>query len=191
MKQTLSLALLALAIIFPGVASAQKKLPIPEVEIQLLNADGRPVQRQTTSPDGSWSFTNIPPGEYSLDIAKKEIEEAALLLPAIQKVRESASRSKGGVSVAAGDVNGDGVATMEQISLNFTKIEFGYFESKRKNTANREAGSGLPTGKRMHKPIVFTKEFDPASSPLITITEAGGTVSGDMIATYDLKAAKK
>ncbi len=191
MKQTLSIALLALALIVPSISEAQKKLPLPDVEIQLLDASGSPVQRQTTSQDGSWSFVNLPPGEYSLDIARKEIEEAALLVPAIQKVRESASRSKGGVSVAVGDVTGDGHATMEQISLNFTKIEFGHYESKRKGTASREAGSGQASGKRTHKPVTFVKEWNAASSPVITITEAGGSVSGDLIATYDLKAAKK
>ena len=191
MKQTLSVAAIALALIMPATTSAQRKLPLPEVEIQLLDASGRPVQRQTTAADGSWSFVNLPPGEYSLDIAQKEIEKAALLVPAVQKVRESASRSSGGVRVAAGDVNGDGQATMEQVSLNFTKIEFGHYESKRKNATTRDAASGQATGKRTHKPVVFVKEWNAAASPIITITEAGGSVSGEMIATYDLKAAKK
>jgi hypothetical protein len=190
MKQTLSIALLALALIVPNISEAQKKLPLPDVEIQLLDASGRPVQRQTTAQDGSWSFVNLPPGEYSLDIAQKEIEQAALLVPAVQKVREAASRSKGGVNVAAGDVNGDG-ATMEQISLNFTKIEYGYYEPKRKGTASREAGSGQASGKRTHKPVTFVKEWNAPSSPVIVITEAGGSLGGDLKATYDLKAAKK
>jgi len=44
-------------------------------------------------------------------------------------------RFKGGVRVAAGDVNGDGAAQ----------------------------ASGLPTGKRQHKPMVITKELDKSA----------------------------
>jgi len=31
----------------------------------------------------------------------------------------------------------------------------------------RDAASGLPTGKRMHKPFVITKELDKSSSPMV------------------------
>lgn len=190
MKNTLATALLLVALALPTISSAQKKAPLPDVEIQLVNADGRVVQRQSTSEKGSWSFVDLPPGEYSLDIAAKEIEEAALLVPAIQKVRESASRSRSGVNVAAGDVTGDGHPVMEEMSLNFTKIEYGHFESKRQNDA-RDRSSGQATGKRTHKPVVFVKEFDRSSSPLITITKAGGSVSGTVHGTYDVKTLKK
>ena len=190
MKATLATTLLLAGLALPTSSAAQKKAPLPEVEIQLLNSEGRVVQRQSTSQDGSWSFVDLPPGEYSLDIATKEIEEAALLVPAIQKVRDAASRSRSGVNVAAGDVTGDGHAVMEEVSLNFTKIEYGHFESKRQNDA-RDRSSGQATGKRTHKPVVFVKEFDRASSPLITITKAGGSVSGTVHGTYDVKSMKK
>jgi type VI secretion system secreted protein Hcp len=35
-------------------------------------------------------------------------------------------------------------------------------------TSPRDAASGLPTGKRMHKPFVITKELDKSSPPLYT-----------------------
>jgi type VI secretion system secreted protein Hcp len=35
--------------------------------------------------------------------------------------------------------------------------------------APRDPQSGLPTGKRMHKPLIVTKEFDRASPPLYTV----------------------
>lgn len=74
--------------------------------------------------------------------------------------------------------------------------------------SSREAGSGLATGKRMHKPFVITKELDK-SSPIariddnamsssnlaISINVVGTTLTFScnqaMVATYDLKAAKK
>lgn len=37
----------------------------------------------------------------------------------------------------------------------------------------RDAASGLPTGKRQHKPVVFTKEYDK-SSPQLARTSSGG-----------------
>ena len=60
----------------------------------------------------------------------------------------------------------------------------------------RDAASGLPTGKRMHKPFVITKELDKSSSSApsseIAIDEPGvHKVSSDAVEGYDLKAAKK
>lgn len=49
-------------------------------------------------------------------------------------------------------------------------------ESIRVTTA-REAGSGMATGRRMHKPITITKEWD-AASPKLMLSVAGSTVSG-------------
>ncbi len=60
----------------------------------------------------------------------------------------------------------------------------------------RDPASGLPTGKRMHKPFVITKELDKSSSSApsseIAIDEPGvHKVSSDAVEGYDLKAAKK
>jgi hypothetical protein len=52
-------------------------------------------------------------------------------------------------------------------SLNFQKIEHEYKEQKPDGTA-RYPQSGLPTGKRMHKPLAVTKEWGPASPALTT-----------------------
>lgn len=43
--------------------------------------------------------------------------------------------------------------------------------------APRDAASGLPTGKRTHKPMTIVKEWN-ASSPKLTCTVDGSTVSG-------------
>jgi type VI protein secretion system component Hcp len=57
-------------------------------------------------------------------------------------------RFKGGVRVAAGDVNGDGAAA-----------------------------SGLPTGKRQHKPMVITKEWGTAAPANTAGPAAGGKLA--------------
>ena len=43
--------------------------------------------------------------------------------------------------------------------------------------APRDAASGLPTGKRMHKPMTIVKEWG-AASPKLSCTVDGSTVSG-------------
>lgn len=42
----------------------------------------------------------------------------------------------------------------------------------------RDAASGLPTGKRQHKPFVFTKEYDKSSPQLAKRTASGGMGAG-------------
>jgi len=54
--------------------------------------------------------------------------------------------------------------------------ESGRTESLRVITA-REAGSGMATGRRMHKPITITKEWG-AASPKLMLTVEGSTISG-------------
>lgn len=68
----------------------------------------------------------------------------------------------------------------------------------------RDAASGLPTGKRMHKPFVITKELnsssvdiaqDETNLAITCISTPAAPVAADInaakAATYDLKAAKK
>lgn len=47
----------------------------------------------------------------------------------------------------------------------------------------RDAASGLPTGKRMHKPFVITKEIDK-STPLLHIALAGNEVLSEVIVRF-------
>src|SRR5262245_26590890 len=48
--------------------------------------------------------------------------------------------------------------------------------------SRRDPASGLPTGKRMHKPFIVTKELDK-SSPLLY----SALVNNENIATWELK----
>jgi type VI secretion system secreted protein Hcp len=48
----------------------------------------------------------------------------------------------------------------------------------------REAGSGMATGKRMHKPFTITKEVD-ASSPMLKQALAKGNVLGDVVIVFE------
>jgi type VI secretion system secreted protein Hcp len=46
----------------------------------------------------------------------------------------------------------------------------------------RDSASGLPTGKRMHKPMVITKEIDSSSPMLAAAVARGGAIPGIVIA---------
>lgn len=68
---------------------------------------------------------------------------------------ERGASATGGVRVATGDVDGDGRAERAAV------------------TAPRDAASGLPTGKRQHKPVTVTKEVDKATPRLAETVSAG------------------
>ncbi len=71
----------------------------------------------------------------------------------------------------------------ETITLNFTKITMTYNISVPKDAVN-----GLPSGRRMHKPIVITKEIDKSSPKFMTdlgmvvIDQNGSSVTGTVVA---------
>lgn len=81
------------------------------------------------------------------------------------------------LDVHAGDLDGDGVPDDAYLKLVCTgdKLQQASYEIK-----PREAGSGMATGKRMHKPIVVVRGWDPVSARL----SAAGT-------GYDLKNGTK
>jgi type VI protein secretion system component Hcp len=81
------------------------------------------------------------PGEAEITLKGSTIKENAPARPKYSDVtlkRGTSAAAAGSVSVAAGDVTGDGSA----------------------------AASGLPTGKRQHKPFVLTKPMDKGSVSL-------------------------
>ena len=78
---------------------------------------------------------------------------------------ESASPAPGGVSVAAGDVDGDGRAD---------------------RVAPRDAPSGLATGKRQHKPMKTTMPIGRSAGSLTVLVPAGMCVVGARYPTAQL-----
>jgi len=81
------------------------------------------------------------------------------------------------LDVHAGDLDGDGMPDDAYLKLVCAdgKLQNAAYEIKA-----RESGSGMPTGKRMHKPLTVVKEWGAASDELLA-ARAG----------YDLKLEKK
>jgi hypothetical protein len=97
-------------------------------------------------------------------------------------------------------------ALAQSPSLNYQKLEYEYKPQKPDGAAPRDAQSGLPTGKRMHKPYTITKQVGSASPALTTqnkpltptvnralqsnVLQKSGGVDSPVKQGYDLKANK-
>ena len=151
----LSYLSLSLLLSFAFVTPALAGDPIPGLDVHLTKVGGAPMITQT-GPDGSFHFAGLMEGTYKLWISR----DAALRAASARGPRQTTSLDgtftvdcddADGIRVAAGDVNGDGRADI---------------------VSPRDPQSGLPTGQRMHKPFVITKEWG-ASSPGLSITVTG------------------
>lgn len=172
MKMTLASLIAMIALLLGNSAFAQEN-PLPGLEIQLKNADGKVVKTCITKDDGSWSFDDLDAGEYSINIETAKITKSRSNIQNNRmKAKEKANRS------ATADADGDGSDI--QFSLNFNKITY---------KAPRDAASGQATGKRQHAPVTFVKEWGASSPQLFQVTASGGTISGH--AGWDLATLKK
>lgn len=82
--------------------------------------------------------------------------------PAVVKPVSSSSDTKAQPRVAVGDVNGDGVAdaAASKNSAHATEAATSSAAGASPAQAPRDAATGQASGKRMHKPVVITKESD-------------------------------
>jgi hypothetical protein len=81
------------------------------------------------------------------------------------------------IEVQAGDLDGDGVSDDAYLKLICAdgKLQQALYQVK----GPRDSASGQASGKRMHKPVTFVKEWGPASPQLLTVKP-----------TYDVKTLK-
>ena len=98
-------------------------------------------------------------------------------LSIVEVGHEPSGRSPLYVRVAAGDLDGDGV--VDDAVLRLTCDGGALKQAHYTITGPRDASSGLPTGKRMHKPITVVKEWGAASPQLMAVKP-----------TYDVKTVK-
>lgn len=114
-------------------------------------------------PDGTCVVEDIPPGSFSLTVCDAkgnplttDLKVTAQFNPKeytvtkSSEVRESPKRDSG-----IGTVTGTGGATIDIMR------------------SPRDAASGLPTGKRQHKPITITKEWGASTPKLMMKTPTG------------------
>lgn len=65
--------------------------PQPGVELELLAADGREVQKVSSAFDGFYTFVEVPPGRYTLRASGEQLARARLLPPLPRTVELAAS----------------------------------------------------------------------------------------------------
>jgi hypothetical protein len=137
-------------IVSASFAFATEGDPIPGLDVKLINADGQVIKTIKTDETGAFTCT-LDEGVYGVCISQAA---CAAVIKTKTKSNQSNDRSysaghfmldlDGGNDVVVGDLNGDG------------KLD--------KVVSPRDHASGLPTGKRMHKPISITTSWS-ASSP--------------------------
>ena len=140
----------AALILSASFAFATEGDPIPGVDVKLVNAEGKAVKLFKTDANGKFTCT-LDEGVYGVCISQ---EACAAVVKTKTKSNQSNDRTytsgnfmlnlDGGNDIVVGDLDGDGA--MDKV------------------VSPRDHASGLPTGKRMHKPFVITKEWS-ASKP--------------------------
>lgn len=108
----------------------------------------------------------------------------------VSRSLESSSADATALSKAAQANDMDQVRSL-LLKHGFTEEQLSFHQIEVRSVVSpRDAASGLPTGKRQHKPMVITKELDK-SSPLLAkeggVTVASGDVDGDGAAERKIK----
>lgn len=96
---------------------------------------------------------------------KVEATDSWVGLSILEIGRESPTGPPNYLRVAAGDLDGDGVADQAVLRLRCDGSVLR--EAHYTITSPRDAGSGQASGKRTHKPISIVKEWDAASPQLM------------------------
>lgn len=190
MKKTLASIVLAIfAVAFSTTVLAQDQ-PVENLEMQLVNADGKVVAKTKTKADGSWNFKSAPAGEYSIVISEQQLASAK---HAINTKGTGASGNRTAIKATATfsdgttrDVTDDKrtAGATDEVGLNISITT----EEGVSLVSPRDQASGLASGKkRQHSPMKILKRIDKATPLMITAEQS--SVSG--VVTYDLKKATK
>lgn len=162
------------ALIF--LSGASKAFSAVDAYIIFKASDGK-TTKVAINPDGTFTSPPMKAGTYSWSFGATQTSTG----PSSGMGSGRAASSTDGSVTTNVALSGSNENPTESISLNFTKIEMKYQEqdaSSSSSVSPRDAASGLPTGKRMHKPLTITKELDK-SSPMLYNADLG-TVVVDM-----------
>jgi hypothetical protein len=144
MKNVISrsrLALVAAAIAILGVSSAFAGGSVPGIEVSVANAAGR-VAAVVTDSSGTFSFRNLPPGEYTLTVSQSSANRAFATGQPQQQSRAAADfylkLQRAGAQIAPVGIKHAFVGVKVVVGADGILIGI---------VSPRDAASGLPTGK--------------------------------------------
>ena len=140
----LTMCALAGAVIASSAAAASSDYFLKLGDVKGESAARAGGGKQLEIESWSWGATNAGAKGGNVEFEWK-VEEG-----------ESAPPAPGGVRVATGDVNGDGRAADKFGAVGGAHRDDGV-------TSPRDAASGMPTGKRQHRPVTITKPLDRGS----------------------------
>jgi hypothetical protein len=194
MKRTLVSSLVALLITFitipafaqrggvvadGAVGEASTEGRCADIEIRLCDADGKVVSMMKTKADGSFSFRCPSSGEYSLVVTDRALESARVAINT-----KGTGAEKGRVAIKTKGTGADKNRTASQGEEASSRAHSDIFldidddcDGISAVLSPRDAASGLPTGKRQHKPMTFVKDLDK-STPILMCSKEGATVRG-------------
>lgn len=92
-----------------------------------------------------------------------------LLLTALISVSPGLLSSRAAAFLKLGDIKGEATDAAHKDWINLSSFTHGI-------TEQRDSASGLPTGKRQHKPVVITKPVDKATPRMLELLTQGGVV---------------
>lgn len=199
MKQTLASAVVTLIVTLlltsPVTLIAQNERMdnrVASLEIRLCDADGKVVSMVKTKEDGSFSFRCPSEGEYSLVVTNKAMESARVAIntkgTGADKGRTATRATATFTDGTTENVTSSRTASSDQKSVDFFLDIDDDCDGITAIVSPRDAASGLPTGKRQHKPVTIVKELDK-STPLLMCSKSGSVVRGHV--GYDVKSNTK
>jgi hypothetical protein len=147
MKHLMRISLAIVAMLFAtSYAFATEGDPIPGIDVKLINANGQVIKTVKTDETGAFTCT-LDEGVYGVCISNEACGNA---YAKITKSRSNIQNNRfalnldGGNDIVVGDLDADG--QMDKI------------------VSPRDHASGLPTGKRMHKPFTITKDWSASKA---------------------------
>ncbi|MFT3936967.1 MAG: hypothetical protein QM726_25295 [Chitinophagaceae bacterium] len=161
-------------------SSAMEGEPIPGIDVRLRRKNGAVMSADfntaRTNQDGSFSFNNLQPGNYTAEAANTSMDITVLgnrenIFKTLDVMGGSCGDTKQNYIVNAGDKTyveviprdaASGIATGKKHLAGVKYEDF-------KTLAPRDAASGMATGKRMHKPmLVSNTDFDVDYNSIVT-----------------------
>lgn len=165
---SLNTMLLALAAILITTSASFAATSDYYLKIEGVDGEAKSFTKIMYCPDGACKIEDLKVGTYKITVCSDGGG-----MPVVK------SAVSGSISVVANKC-----ATGKHIAQATISMREASAPSVSEVVSPRDPASGLPTGKRMHKPLTITKELDKMS-PSTTFTVAAGDVDGD--GYFDLK----
>lgn len=130
--------------------------PIPGLDVNCISKTDGSVVKGKTNGRGEFIATGLKEGDYKVTL---EMNGVSCVIGDQVNEKITCPSTKSSASIKPISID------LSTKSMYLSKKGYDYYANK-----TREAGSGMATGRRQHKPVTITKEID-ASSPSTRATD--------------------